>query len=118
MKWLLSHRAIGEAYEQRARAYLERHQLKFVTANFHCRGGEIDLVMREDNTWVFVEVKYRKSGSHGGALAAIDEKKIHRLRHTVQLFLQQKGLDESLTPCRIDVVAITGDQYEWIRNAI
>jgi putative endonuclease len=111
-------RAEGEHYEALARQYLERHGLKFVAANFLCRGGEIDLIMREGAVWVFVEVKYRRTAAFGGALAAVNQRKIARLRHSVLIFLQKNGLDESLTPCRIDVVAITGDQYEWIRNAI
>ncbi|MFD2097539.1 YraN family protein [Corallincola platygyrae] len=118
MKWRRNHRAVGEAHEQNARKYLERQGLSFVTANFHCRGGEIDLVMRDKDTWVFVEVKYRQSDHFGGSISAVNGQKAAKLVHSVRVYLQQHKMNENVTPCRIDVVAITGDQYEWIQNAI
>ncbi|WP_298443259.1 YraN family protein [uncultured Ferrimonas sp.] len=108
-------RSRGDHAEQQARRYLEQHGLRFVAANVHCRFGELDLLMRHNNYLVFVEVKFRQQQGFGGALAAVSASKQQKLRLTAQWYLQQQGsLD---LPCRFDVVAITGDQINWIENA-
>ena len=61
----------GQYYEQQARSFLEQQGLLFVSANYRCRQGEIDLIMREHQTLVFVEVRYRAQTSHGGAAASV-----------------------------------------------
>jgi len=106
----------GRAAEARARAYLERRGLAWVEGNYHCRGGEIDLIMRDGDTLVFVEVRYRRNGRFGGALASIDRRKQGRLLHAAAHYLQRRAVR---APARIDVVALDGDGHiEWIRNAI
>ncbi len=111
----------GDAGEARALAHLLRHGLSLVQRNYRvargpgARGGEIDLVMRErDGTLVFVEVRQRGGGSHGGAAASIGATKQRRLVFAATHFLQRFG---STPPCRFDVVAIDGDALEWLRAA-
>lgn len=105
----------GLQAEQQARSYLEQQGLKLLEQNLQCRFGEIDLIMRHNNFLVFVEVKYRQQHRFGGAVAAVTSSKQNKLRLTAQWYLQQQGwLDR---PCRFDVIAIEGDQINWIENA-
>lgn len=107
--------AIGAAAEDAALVYLSRQGLALVERNFRCRGGEIDLVMREGETLVFVEVRRRASARFGGAAASIDAGKRARLAIAAQTYLQRYRMPPA---CRFDVVAIDGDAVSWIRNAI
>ncbi len=111
----------GQVTEQFAENFLVKQGLTLVDKNYHCRQGEIDLIMLEGDTYVFVEVKYRKSMSFGGAIAAIPVSKQKKIKHCVTFYLQQAALNEYNTSCRIDVIALEGniDQPEvtWLKNA-
>lgn len=72
-------RAAGDVFEQRAGAHLERAGLTLITRNYTTRHGELDLVMLDRNTIVFVEVRYRKSASHGDAAASVTAAKQRKL---------------------------------------
>ena len=77
--------------------------------------------MLEDDTYVFIEVKYRKNRLFGGAIAAIPASKQQKIKHCVTFYLHQAGLNEYNTSCRIDVIALQGDitqpQVTWLKNA-
>ena len=105
----------GRAGEDLALAWLERHGLVLVEANFRCKLGEIDLILRDGATLVFVEVRQRAAGAPVSAAASIGPAKIRRIIRAAQVYLQRF---DRLPPCRIDVVAIDGDDIEWITNAI
>lgn len=105
----------GQLWEQQARDYLLRQGLRLVEANFRCKGGEIDLIMRHGDELVFVEVRQRDSASHGGAAASITPAKIRRMVFAAQTYLLRFP---QVPPCRFDVVAIDGGRMEWLRNAI
>lgn len=105
----------GRQWEDVALAYLERHGLVVVEANFRCKLGEIDLILRDGATLVFVEVRQRAAGAQVSAAASIGPAKIRRVVRAAQVYLQRF---DRLPPCRIDVVAIDGDDIEWLRNAI
>jgi putative endonuclease len=105
----------GRRWEQAALAHLRRHGLALVEANFRCKGGEIDLVMRDGDSLVFVEVRQRASRDHGGAAASITPAKIRRLARAAQYYLLRFP---ALPPCRFDVIAIDGGHLDWLRNAI
>lgn len=105
----------GRAWEDVALAYLQRHGLVLIEANFRCKLGEIDLIMRDGSSLVFVEVRQRAAGAQVGAAASIGPAKIRRIVRAAQFYLQ--GLNR-LPPCRIDVIAIDGNDIEWLRNAI
>ncbi len=111
-----SRKALGEAAEQRAKCYLEQQGLSWVASNFSCRLGELDLIMKEQNTLVFVEVRYRQSNAYGGALASIDQRKQTKVRRSAELWLQQQHLLDTV-PVRFDVVAIEPNGAEWIKGA-
>lgn len=105
----------GADAESRALAYLQRHGLQLVERNFLCKMGEIDLIMRDGATLVFVEVRARADASHGGAAASITPAKQRRLVRAAQRYLQRFRMPPA---CRIDVVAIDGTTFAWLRNAI
>jgi putative endonuclease len=105
----------GQGWEQAALAHLQRHGLALVEANFSCKGGEIDLVMRDGDTLVFVEVRQRATATHGGAAASITAAKIRRLVRAAQFYLLRLP---KTPPCRFDVVAIDAGQLEWLQDVI
>ena len=106
----------GAAAETAALAWLQRQGLKLVERNWRCRAGELDLVLRDGATLVFVEVRLRGSQAFGGAAASVDAKKRAKLLAAAQLYLA-RAADQ---PCRFDVVTMTdgnGRDLQWIRNA-
>jgi putative endonuclease len=105
----------GQAGEDQALAYLEQNGLSLVERNFRCKGGEIDLVMRERGTLVFVEVRKRADTAYGGAAASVTARKQARLITAAQVYLQRYRMPP---PCRFDVVAIDGASMDWLKNAI
>lgn len=109
-------RATGDRFEGAARSFLETRGLCFVKANFLCRHGEIDLVMREGETLVFVEVRYRRGSAFGGALASITAAKRRRIVSAAHVWLAGRPRD-AWRPCRFDVMAFEGSGVEWIRGA-
>lgn len=113
----MSTRQSGAYYEQKARRFLESRGVEFVAANFHVRGGEIDLIMRHLHVIVFVEVRFRRNDSFGHAAASITMTKQKRLLHAAKVWLS--GVDESFetVDCRFDVLAFTGNEIEWLTNA-
>lgn len=112
----------GQCAEGWALTHLEEHGLHLVARNWRCRYGEIDLIMNEGDTLVFVEVRYRAYTQWGGAENSIDTRKRQRLITAAQLFLQ-KNPPCAHQPCRFDCVAIqactprAAPQLNWIRNA-
>lgn len=119
-----THNISGEQAEQTAKEFLIAQGLIFVQQNFHSRFGEIDLIMKDNDTLVFIEVKYRKNALFGGAVAAISTKKQQKIIKTTAIYLQQQGLNEYNTPCRFDVIAIEGNitalnklPINWLKNA-
>ena len=110
-------RQIGAQYEMIARQYLERAGLLFYAANVTLRGGELDLIMRDGETWVFVEVRYRRTSLYGDAAASVSYTKQRRLLHSAAIWLTERGGSFDTTDCRFDVLAITGSQLQWLPNA-
>ncbi len=105
----------GQHFEALALAHLQGHGLTLVERNFRCKGGELDLIMREQATLVFVEVRQRASASFGGAAASVTPAKQLRLVRAAQFYLQRYT---RLPPCRFDVVAFDGATLSWLRNAL
>lgn len=124
-------RARGNFAESLARGWLESKGYITLETNFNLKIGEIDLVMQapNDGPVVFVEVRYRASLSHGGALESVDVRKQRKLRKTALAWLQKNA--SSRATARIDVIAIQlarpdtpknqcweDHQMDWIVNAI
>lgn len=114
-------KALGDAGEAQALAWLQQRGLALVERNYRVargprsRGGEVDLVMRDrDGTLVFVEVRSRAGTAHGGAAASIGSTKRARLVYAALNYLQRFA---SPPPCRFDVVSIEGGRVEWLAGA-
>jgi putative endonuclease len=116
-----SKKQTGDAAERAAERYLIKHGLKLVMRNFRTRFGEIDLIMRDGDTLVFVEVRMRsakdKSRDFGGAAASIGAAKQARLIAAAQQYLADF---KDPPACRFDALLL-GDiearEVEWIKNA-
>lgn len=110
-----STRRQGAEGERIAEQYLITQGLRPITRNYRCRVGELDLVMRQGNVLVFVEVRLRRHRGFGGAVASVDPRKQRRLVLAAQHYLQHAGWNG---PCRFDVIGLDGHaQAEWIKNA-
>jgi len=109
-------RATGNRFEDAAREFLESRGLRLVRANFLCRHGEIDLVMRDGDTVVFVEVRYRRDGAFGGALGSVTMAKRRKLISAAHLWMAWHPHD-ARRPSRFDVLAFEGDEMQWVRGA-
>ena len=113
-------RAAGQAAEDRALDHLQARGLAPLARNFHCRGGELDLVMLDGGTLVFVEVRSRRSERYGSAAASITPRKQARLTLAARYFLARHP-QHAARPCRFDVVTVTGTpaagRLNWIPNA-
>jgi putative endonuclease len=96
--------SLGRWGERIAERYLTRRGLKVLERNWRCRLGEIDLVLREDDTLVVCEVKTRRGLDFGHPLAAVDDVKAERLSSLAVLWVDQNGLTR--VPVRIDVVGV------------
>ncbi len=104
----------GASAEQAAADYLVRQGLKLVARNFRCRGGEIDLIMRDGETLVFVEVRSRARADFGGAAASITATKQARIILAARHYLAQHSVD---APCRFDAVLLQAGQLQWLPAA-
>lgn len=108
----------GTAVEAAALAHLRQAGLRPLANNARYRGGELDLVMRDGDTVVFVEVRYRATAAFGGGAASVDLRKRRKLVLAAQLFLQSHPALAN-QPCRFDVVDAWGEppQLNWLRDA-
>jgi len=97
-------------------AFLKQQGLLFICQNFYCRFGEIDLIMSDQSTLVFIEVRYRKNQNYGGATASITRSKQQKIIKTAKHYLSQ--LDDE-PYCRFDVVTLSENtpQPQWIQDA-
>jgi len=110
---------LGARAERIALHFLVRSGLTPVSSNFQSRGGEIDLVMLDDDCLVFVEVRFRTSARFTSPEITIDARKQRKIVRTAALFLARTQ-QYSSAPVRFDVVAITGDRGDgirWIQDA-
>lgn len=109
-------RKTGSQREEQAKKYLESLGYSILEENFYARGGEIDLIGREDGYLVFIEVKYRSSIANGHPLEAVTLQKQNKIVGTARYYMHKNGIPED-TPCRFDVVGILGEEITLIKNA-
>lgn len=115
--------SIGQQAENEALNFLKQQGLKLLDKNYHCRQGEIDLVMQDQQTLVFVEVRYRKTSRFGSSAESVTSDKQRKIIHTAEHYLCHKVKTE-IPACRFDVVAIYPStvtqnslQFDWIKHA-
>jgi putative endonuclease len=111
---------IGIYTEHQAKIYLQRQKLKFITQNYRCRFGEIDLIMQEKNYLVFVEVRYRCTTNYGSSSESLTLSKQQRIIKTAWHYLRTNHLLNKKV-FRFDIVALSGElnqlSIQWLKNA-
>jgi putative endonuclease len=116
----LDRRARGDAVEDAALDYLQRQGLRLLARNARARGGELDLVMLDGESLVFVEVRYRAGSGFGGGAASVDRGKRRKLVRAAHAFLLRLP-QYADAPCRFDVIDASGaplaPRLEWLRDA-
>lgn len=107
----------GQQAERWAAQYLQQQGLQLVAQNYRGRFGEIDLIMRDGETLVFVEVRLRRNADFGGAAASIGVQKQQRIIRTAQQYLSTLS---RTPPCRFDAVLLSETSerdLQWLKNA-
>ncbi|TVP50879.1 MAG: YraN family protein [Halomonas sp.] len=111
-------RARGAAIEQIAAQWLRQQGLTLVATNHHVKGGELDLVMRDGDILVFIEVKHRTTTRFGHPLETVTYQKQQRLVRAARLYIARSGLS---SPCRFDILGIIGKppdlEFHWAKAA-
>lgn len=111
-----SSRQFGQEKEQHACKYLIKHGLKLLVQNYCCKLGEIDLIMQDRETLVFIEVRYREQNDYGCGLESVTRAKQRKIIRTAQHYLLTSRKQH--LPCRFDVIACTKNQkINWIKDA-
>lgn len=109
---------IGQKAENQTLAYLESHGLKLLERNYRCNRGEIDLIMDDAGTLVFVEVRFRRNNGFGSALESINSTKQRKIIISAKHYLCRHSVDQAI---RFDAVAVmpTGSKLEiqWVKSA-
>ena len=118
---MINKRKMGSGGEEIAAEFLENKGLKILNMNYRNRYGEMDIVARDEETLVFVEVKMRKDDDAGHPLEAVDARKQKIIRNLARYFMYNEGYDDD-TWCRFDVVGIIGNgtdtpKISWIKDA-
>jgi len=106
---------LGQSAEKRAEAFLASHGLTLIARNWRCRFGEIDLIMQDGPSRVFIEVRLRSRSDFGGAAASVTTAKQRKLLAAAHQYLATL---KTVPVCRFDVVALSADgSPDWIKNA-
>ena len=107
----------GFSAEALAKKHLQRAGLQWITSNYHCYFGEIDLIMKDHHTLVFIEVRLRNNANFGSGIESISQHKQQRIIITAKHYLQQYQLTNHID-CRFDAIGIQKNKkITWIKNA-
>lgn len=108
-------KGISSNAERLACTYLQEAGLCLLERNYRCRRGEINLVMCEGDTLMFVEVRFRASPRFGTLAETVDIRKQRKLAAAAAHYLRRHP---TRLPCRFGVIAVSGsNRIDWIRNA-
>lgn len=114
-----AHLRAGRWAEDAAAEYLAQQGLRLLRRNYRSRLGEIDLIMADGETLVFVEVRFRRADRYGAGFETVTRAKQRKLQSTAHLYLDHHRPDHP--PCRFDVVSVTKPNYApaflWIKDA-
>ncbi len=114
---ILTTRERGQQAEDIACNYLQAKGLELYVRNYHCRRGEIDLIMGDGSTLVFVEVRYRSSSRFGSGAETVDSRKQRRIITAATHYLQTSPV-QTRRPARFDVIFMqSADTIHWIKDA-
>ena len=110
----MNKRKTGTAYEVIAADYLKKQGVQIIEMNYRISRGEIDIIGKEKDTLVFIEVKYRKNASYGYPWEAISVEKQKRICYVAKQYLLNNRWKWQI---RFDVISICGEEISWFRNA-
>jgi len=110
----LNTRKTGTFYEDAACEYLQKQGVTILERNYRCRLGEIDIVAKDKNCIVFVEVKYRRTNQYGDALMAVGYAKQKKICRCAEVYCMYHPW---VSQVRYDVIGITDTKVKWIQNA-
>ncbi len=113
----MNSRQIGNRAEDRAARYLQLRLYRILERNYARNTGEIDIIAKKGNTFVFVEVKYRSDLSKGYPAEAVNEVKKNKIRRTAEYYLVSRNLNVDSVDVRFDVIEILGRKIKHIRAA-
>ncbi len=107
----------GQDAENKAAEFLQQRGFQLISRNYQCRQGEIDLIMRDGEHLVFVEVRHRTKASHGSPVETITTSKRKKLIYTARHYIAANRVSDS-QPIRFDVIGIQpGSPVDWIPDA-
>jgi putative endonuclease len=113
-------RQVGENWERATESFLRQRGLITLTRNFYSRFGEIDLIMKDQESVVFVEVRFRENKQYGSGADSVTVAKQRKLSRAALYFLYRNPRYSQI-PCRFDVVSVSIDRgntnFDWIKNA-
>ena len=114
---------LGKSAETQALHFLESRGLKLIENNYRCKCGEIDIVMRDADMVVFVEVRFRRNNRYGSGAETVGRKKQQKIIASASYYLQ-RNKKLARQPCRFDVISMSpgnigssGNNIDWIANA-
>ena len=111
----MNKRKIGTEGEKQALEFLLEEGLAIIATNYYCKLGEIDIIAKDNETTVFIEVKYRKDDKMGRPYESVNYFKQMKIIKSAMWFAQQKNIYDK--PMRFDVIEIIANELHWIRNA-
>lgn len=106
----------GRLAEQKAFNYLKTQGLQLIVQNYHCPFGEIDLIMRDNDEMVFIEVRFRSCTDYGDAIETVDKTKQQKLLKSADYYLSKNSWYDKIN-CRFDVIGFSNNHIEWIKDA-
>lgn len=115
-KKIYNNRKTGSMYEDKAAEYLIKQDVRILDRNFRVRSGEIDIIGLDGDTYIFVEVKYRKNTNYGSPAEAVTYNKQRVICRVATLYLKIKKLPSNGS-FRFDVISILDDEIMWYKNA-
>ena len=90
-----NNRSVGAVYEQAAGYYLEQNGYELIEYNYRCRDGEIDIIAKDGDCYVFCEVKYRSGRQAGNPLEAVDQRKQKKIFRCALYYTVQHGIEDA-----------------------
>jgi len=109
----------GKRAELLSAKFLEKNNLTIICKNYRIDGGEIDIIARDNDYWVFCEVKFRENENFAPVVEQIQPQQCRRVRYTARHYLLNNNIDEHTAAIRFDVIAIAGEatKIQWFKDA-
>lgn len=111
-----NHRKIGDKYEDLAVSILKNNNYEILARNYVSHHGEIDIIARDKNTLVFIEVKFRKNLRFDYGSASIDKNKLKHMYYTACDYIYKNNINEM--EMRFDSICFLKDKYSWEKNIL